>query len=164
MRHVAGHTKNGLTVYIDLINSQAAPHIAAHPHLLGLAKEALGHVTAKKKRIKFEYDTGRPIGYENVVETPADEKAVYARLINDDLYSRFTRKGEPRRTSRVSITIQREEEGDYALTDAWIGSLRPPRPGSPNETAESQDYWSRHAFLLDTQLIQKNSRTEVCPY
>lgn len=164
MRHVAGYTKNGLTVYVDLINSQAAPHIAAQPHLLGLVKEVLGHATAKGERVKFEYDTGRTVGYENVVETPPDERVVYARLVHDDLYSRFTRKGEPKHTNYVSITLQREPEGSYALADAWIGRLKPPRPGSPHETPASREYWSNHAFLLDTQPMQRHTRTETCPY
>lgn len=164
MRHVAGYTKNGLAVYVDLIKSQAAPHIAAHPHLLGLTKNALIRIAAKEERIKFEYDIGHVIGYENVVETPEDEKVLYARLAHDDLYSRFTRKGEPRQTTYVSVTIQREQEGSYALTDAWIGRLKPPRPGSPNETPASREYWSRHAFLLDTQPLQRHTRTERCPY
>lgn len=164
MRHVAGYTKNELVVYVDLINSQAAPHIAAQPHLLGLAKEALGQVKARGERLKLEHDTGRPIGFENVVEVPADEKVLYARLMNDDLYSRFTRKGEPKRTSYISFTLRREGAGSYVLADAWIGRLKPPRPGSPNETPASREYWSNHAFLLDTQLMQKHSRTEVCPY
>jgi len=164
VRHVAGYTKNGHTVYVDLIKSQAAPHIAAHPHLLGLTKDALIHIPAKQERIKFEYNTGRIIGYENVVETPLEEKVLYARLVDDDLYSRFTRKGEPRQTTYISVTIQRESEGSYALVDAWIGRLRPPRPGSPNETPASREYWSRHAFLLDTQPLQRHTRTETCPY
>ena len=164
MRHVAGYTKNGRTVYVDLINSQAAPHIAAHPHLLGLAKDALIRITAKEDRIKFEYDTGNIIGYENIVKTPPEEKVLYARLVRDDLYSRFTKKGEPLQTSYISITIQREQEGDYVLTDAWIGRLKPPRPGSQNETPTSRTYWSCHAFLLDTQPLQRHTRTETCPY
>lgn len=164
MRHAAGYSKNGLVVYVDLINSQAAPHIAAHPHLLGLAKEALSRVKAKGERVKFEYNVGRTIGYENVVETQPGEKVLYARLLNDDLYSRFTRKGTPKHTTYVSVTVQRESEETYVLADAWIGRLKPPRPGSTNETPASRDYWSNHAFLLDTQPMEKHTRTEICPY
>jgi hypothetical protein len=164
MRHLVGHTKNGVAVYIDLINSQAAPHIAAHPHLLGLASQALGQITAKGPRLKVEHNLQRAIGYENVVKTPAGEKVLYARLVNDELYSRFTRKGEPQTTTYVSLTLEREASGSYELVDTWIGRLKPPRPGSVNETAASREYWENHAFLLDTQAMQRQTRTETCPY
>ncbi len=164
MRHIAGYTKNGQVVYVDLIKSQAARHIAAHPHLLGLAGEAIAHIKTKNQRVKFEYNVGHIVGYENVVETPPEERVLYARLLNDDLFSRFTRKGEPMHTKYVSVTLEREEDGSYDLVDTWMGRLKPPRPGSQNETSASRTYWSNHAFLLDTQSMEKNTRTEICPY
>ncbi|HVV66774.1 MAG TPA: hypothetical protein VHB72_01730 [Candidatus Saccharimonadales bacterium] len=164
MKYLVGYTKNRIAVYVDLTNSQAAPHVAAHPYLLGLAKDALSEVTAKEERLKFEQNAGRPIGYENVVETSPGENVIYAQLVKDDLYSRFTRKGVPKRTNYVSLVIERQGMEYYLLTDAWIGRLKPPRPGSPHETPASRQYWATHAFLLDTQVMQKHSRTEVCPY
>lgn len=164
MKHVVGYTKNGLAVHVDLISSQAAPHIAAHPHLLEIIKEALLRTVAKNERFKFEYDTGRVIGYENVVETLPSEKVLYARLVNDELYSRFTRTGKPKPTTYISVTLESNNGDSYELTDTWIGRLKPPRPGSRNETQASRAYWSKHAFLLDTQSMQRHTRTETCPY
>lgn len=164
MRHLVGHTKNGQAVYVDLINSQAAPHVAAHPHLLGLVSKALSQTTVKGDQLKFEYNVGRNIGYESVVKTEPGEKVVYARLMRDELYSRFTRKGDPQHTTYVSAALERDDEGSYELVDAWIGRLLPPRPGSENETPASREYWDSHAFLLDTQPVQRHTRTETCPY
>ncbi|HET7059873.1 MAG TPA: hypothetical protein VFH99_00940 [Candidatus Saccharimonadales bacterium] len=167
MKHFVGSTKNGKPVYVDLIRSQAAPHIATHPYLLGLVSEALAQTKANAPRLKFEHDLQRTVGYENVVKTAPSEKVIYARVLNDELYTRFTTKGTPGATSHVSVVLLQDDSEDdtsYELVDAWIGRLKPPRPGSDNETPESREYWAGHAFLLDTQVMQRHTRTETCPY
>jgi hypothetical protein len=164
MQHLVGKTSNDKPVYVDLIQSQAAPHIAAHPHLLRLVSKTVPQLTITGNRVKVECNLGRVVGYENVVETTSDASILYARIMHDDIYSRFTRKGEPKQTSYITLTLEKQSDESYHLVDTWIGRLRPPRPGSPNETASSRDYWLNHAFLFDNQPTQRSSRTYVCPY
>jgi hypothetical protein len=164
MKHFIANTSNGKSVHVDLIKSQAAPHIASHPHLLDLVRDLVTSTDAQGELMKLQYDVGRPIGYENVVVTTQTSPIVYGKIINDDLYSRFTRTGKPLQTSFISIVMVLDEEGTYMLTDAWIGTLKPPRPGSQHETAESREFWSNHAFLLDTQPLVRSTRTSTCPY
>jgi hypothetical protein len=165
MRHFIGHTRNGLPVYVDLINSTASFHIKNHPHLLVLAKEALSQTEVWGTALRVEHDMGRKIGYANVVKTLPNEKVVYAKVLGDDLYSRFTTKGTPPATTYITIVLEQfEQPTNYQLIDIWFGRLKPARPGSKNETVDSRQYWSEHAFLLDTQPLERHSRTETCPY
>jgi len=164
MKQPVGPTSNGKQVFVDLIHSQAAKHIAGHPQLIGHVAEALRQTTVKTAYLKFEYNLKRSIGYENVVPTAPAEKVVYAQTAHDGLYTRFTRKGNPSSTTYVSMALQQNEDGTYDLLDAWIGRIRPPRPGSDNETPASREYWANHAFLLDKQVLRPHTATETCPY
>lgn len=164
MKHPIGQTRNGIAVYVDLIRSQAATHIAAQPHLLGLAKEMLDKTVAKTAEIHIEHDMGRPIGYSKVVKTTDKDTIFYGRSPGDELYTRFTKNGAPSATKYLTATLLRDSDGDYELKDIWIGRLRPPRPGSANETSESKPYWSTHAFVLDSRPLQLQTITKVCPY
>lgn len=164
MKHLVGHTKNNALVHVDLILSPAARHIANHPHLLNVIKEALLHTNIKGAEYRLEYDLARVIGYENVVQTSTTDKIMYARLIRDPVYSRFTKKGEPKHSTYISILLELQDDDSYDITDAWIGRLRPPRPGSSNEQEASKEYWENHAFLLDSQVLQPRTSTTTCPY
>jgi hypothetical protein len=164
MKHPVGTTANNIPVYVDLTRSQAAVHIARHPHLLGLVKEVVERLTATGPMVSAEYDMGREIGYNFVVETTDKDTILYACLLHDDIYTRFVKNGKPTRTSYLTIVLQREGDDGYLLRDTWIGRTNPPRPGSPNETAKSKPYWANHAYVFDNQPIQSRTITRECPY
>ena len=164
MQHPIGQTRNGAYVYVDLINSPAAKHIAVQPQLLTLAKEMLGQITVQGPAISVEYDMRRPIGYSFIVATTDDDTVLYGRFVKDEVYTRFVKKRIPLLTQYLTITLAQKSRGNYELSDIWIGSIRPPRPGSTNETAKSKPFWSSHAFVFNNQPMQLQTITTTCPY
>lgn len=164
MKHPVGQTRNGAQVYVELIGSPAAQHIAQQPQLLTLAKEMLKQITVRGVEVSIEHDMKRLIGYNFIVATTERDSILYGRLLKDDVYTRFVKNGKPLSTNYLTVTLLRDSDHNYELSDIWIGRLRPPRPGSTNETAESKPYWSNHAFVLDSKSMQVRAATKTCPY
>lgn len=164
MKHPVTQTHNGVMVYVDLVQSPAAAHIASQPHLLGLVREALARRNLNTAEIRMEQDMGRPIGYDFVAPTTENDTVFYAQLLRQSTYTRFVKKGEPLATSYLTIILKRDDSGAYELRDTWIGHLSPPLPGATNEAQDSKSYWSSHAHIFDKQPLQLRSVTKVCPY
>lgn len=168
MTHLLGHTKNDLPVYVDLFKSTAAKHIAREPRLLTLATEVLASINLKTPTVHLECDMGRVIGYDFIVKTTSDEAVFYVQLVQDTVYTRFTKSSKPSPTQYISIVLQRNSEGpegvSYQVDDLWLGRLVPPRPGSAEETPESKPYWEDHAFVFGNQSIQPRTLTKTRPY
>ncbi|HEY8999222.1 MAG TPA: hypothetical protein VIM53_02795 [Candidatus Saccharimonadales bacterium] len=164
MKHPIGQTRNGTQVYVDLIGSQAARHIAQQPQLLTFAKELLEKTAVEGSEANIEYDMGRSVGYNFLVTTKDTDTILYARPVKDEVYTRFVKNGKPFSTRYVTVTLVQNADNDYELSDIWVGRLTPPRPGSINETAESRPYWLHHAFVLDSQPLQLRTVTKTCPY
>lgn len=165
MIHLVGHTQNNIPVNVDLVKSEAAKHISRQPYLLGLAAEALRNTALEESVVNLEHDMERVIGYDFVVKTTGTDTIFYVQLVQDKIYTRFTKNGKPLSTSFVSIVLQRSQKGDsYNMHDVWIGRLTPPRPGSAEETAQSKLYWEDHAYIFENQPIQPRTLTKTCPY
>jgi hypothetical protein len=165
MKHPVGYTRNNLQVYVDLIHSKAAMYISQQPHMLILVKEALGRISPRGPKFAVEHDMGRPVGYTFVVETSDQDSVLYAQLLRDKLFTRFVKNGKPLASNYLSIMLHKDEQGQgYELHDAWIGRLRPPLPGSDDETDQSKSYWSGHALVLEGQSLQMRTITKECPY
>lgn len=164
MKHSIGKSGNGIAVHVDLIQSQAAKHIAQQPHLLNLIAEALKQTTLSGANAKIEQDMGRVIGYNFVIKTADSNGVFYAQLLRDDTYTRFIKNGKPLATRYLSMILRQDEDGAYELSDAWIGRMSPPRPGTADETAESKPYWATHAIILSNESLQLRTVTKECPY
>ena len=164
MKHPIGRTQNDITVYVDLIQSRAATNIAQHPHLLGLIKETLLQTKARGRTITIEHDMGRPIGYSGVVQTGEQDQILYAKLLRDEVYTRFVKNAKPAPSQYLTILLEHDDAGEYQLLDAWIGHTHPPRPGSQDETGDSRPYWANHAYIFEMQSLQLRTATKVCPY
>lgn len=164
MKHLVGYTKDETPVYVDLIRSKAADHIAQSPYLLGLVRETLRQATIRGSKLSLEQDMGRDIGYSFVVETTETDVVFYAQLVHDDTYTRFVKNGKPLSTQHITLNLQRNTDKSYELHDAWIGHTVPPRPGSTDETASSKGYWANHAVIPNNQALQPRTITKVCPY
>lgn len=163
--HLVGYSRNKLPVYIDLINSRAAKHISRHPYLLNVAAEALKSISLSKPQISLEYDMGRNIGHDFVVETTSADSIFYVQLVRDDIYTRFIKNGKPLPTSYVSMVLERDKKDDpYHMKDIWVGRSTPPRPGGSEETPESKAYWEDHAVVFGNEPIQSRTLTKTCPY
>lgn len=165
MNHFVGNTYNNIPVSVDLIASDAAKHIAQQPHLLSLATEALQHAVLAGANINLEHNMGRVIGYDYVVETSAANTVFYAQMVREDVYTRFVKNGDPLATRHLTMTLSYSQSDKlYNLSDIWIGHLRPPRPGSAQETANGTSYWRKHAFVFENQPLQARTLTKTCPY
>lgn len=164
MKHPVGQSRNGAYVYVELIGSPAATHIAQQPQLLALAQEMLNQVSVLGAEANIEYDMKRSLGYNFVIATTEQDTILYGRLIKDDIYTRFVKNGKAIASNFLTLTLLRRSDNSYELSDIWIGRLRPPRPGSANETAESRPYWSTHAAVLDSKFMQIRGITRECPY
>lgn len=167
MKHPVGHTHNKIAVYVDLIHSEAAKHIAEQPHLLSLVAEALHRTTLHGTALTVECDMGRAVGYDFVVSTTGADNVFYAQPLREDAYIRFIKNGKPLSTQSITLILHSNQDKDgttYELQDAWIGHLSPPRPGVAGETAESKSYWENHAYVLSNQTLQLQTITRTCPY
>lgn len=164
MKHLIGQTTTGIAVYVDLIESPAARHIAQQPHLLNLIAEVLQQTTLRGANPTIEHDMGRVIGYDFIIKTTNSSGVFFAQLLRDTTYTRFVKKGKPLPTQRLSMVLHKDGDGAYELYDAWIGPLSPPRPGTADETPESRAYWATHAIILSNEPLQLRTITKVCPY
>lgn len=165
MKQLVGHTHNDIPVFVDLITSDAAGHIAQQPYLLALAAEALRHVTPDGTHVDIELDMGRVLGYDFVIETTAADTVFYARLARENVYTRFVKSGNPLSTQCLAIVLAYDPTpACYDLSDVWIGHLRPPRPDSSQATAKGNLYWEKHAFIFDNQPLQSRTLSKTCPY
>lgn len=164
MKHLIGQSRNGIQIYAQLIGTPAGERISRQPQLLNLAKEMFAKISLRGPDISMEYDISRPIGYDFIIETTDKDTVFYARLLKDAAYTRFVKNGKPLATRYLTVVLSKESSTAYVLSDIWIGRMRPPRPGSTNETAESKSYWSNHALVLDSQPMQPQTVTKTCPY
>lgn len=164
MQHLVGQSRNGIDVHVNLIQSDIAKQISWQPHLLAFVREALGLATLRGGSVVIERDMGRPIGYSFVVPTTDTSKVFYAKLLRDDVYTRFVRDVAPVSTQFLTLLLDRTEKGSYELHGINIGKAVPPRPGSANEAPESRPYWAEHAYVFDKQSVQTQSLTKECPY
>jgi hypothetical protein len=124
----------------------------------------LAAVPVRGHEVIMEYDMQRPIGYSFIVETTDTDVVFYGRLLKDEVYMRFVKNTKPVPTRHLTVTLLRDNDGNYELSDLWIGHAMPPRPGSTNETSESRPYWLAHAFVLSDQVFQTQTVTKTCPY
>ena len=151
-------------MYTYLTGSKVGKRLARQPQLLTLAKELFATVLLSGSQISIEHDLQRQIGYDFVISTSDKSAVFYACLMKDEVYTRFVKNSEPTPSSYITVVLQQDDEKNYELTDIWIGRLTPPRPGSPDETAESKPYWQNHAIVLGDQPLQTQTLTKICPY
>ncbi len=164
MKHPIGQSRNNTAVYVDLIHSSAAKHIAEQPHLLALIAEAIHKTSLRGPIITLEYDMGRPVGYDFVIKTSTTDMVFYAQPVRARSFTRFIKNGEPNATQYITLLLHADKDKTYCLDDAWVGRLRPPQPGTETETSESKPYWAEHAFVLSSQALQTQTITKTCPY
>lgn len=165
MDHFIGYTYNNIPVYVDLISSDAAKHIAQQPNILTLATEVLQRTELVGKTVSIEKDMGRSIGYDHVIETTDANVVFYAQLMRESVYTRFVKNGNPLPTRHLTICLDyNQSDKQYNLNNVWIGRLRPPRPGSVQATTKGNVYWEKHAFVFENQPLQSRTLTRTCPY
>ncbi len=157
-------SKNGLSVYVDLIHSAAGEHIAQQPYILTLAKDLLGNYDLRGTEMVVEHDFGRPIGSSEVVETTDKDAVVYAKRLKHTSYSRFVRRRQLTPSTFLSMSVRRDDAGLYELVDVWIGQQAPPFPTEELQEPASTAFWENHAIVLDGQPLQLRTITKDLPF
>jgi hypothetical protein len=156
---------NGVEIYIDLIKSKAARSIARQPQLLGLIKEALKGKSLTGPEMHIEQDMGRVVGYDFIITTKDGDAVFYAKLINEQIYTRFVKTGKALSTQFISLALESSADGKaYEVQSARIGPSIPPRPGTSGETAASKRYWETHAVMQEGESLQLKTLSKKCPY
>jgi len=162
---VVGVSANDHQVYTNIINSAAGYSFSRQPHLVSLAKDIIESLELTDVVIRMTHDMGRTIGNTNIVTTGDKDTIFYAqRLKRGDSVLRFVKNRSMEPSSELSIVLRKDGDGDYELTDVWIGPACPAFPGSADEGEDSKVYWQTHALTADSESISSQSVTSVCPY
>ena len=157
-------TNNDYDVYINLISSTAGAYLSRRPYVIGLIKELISDNRLQGNRIVIEQDMGRDIGTTDIVATNDKDTIYYAQPLKSDVFSRFAKNRYPQTSSMLTVIVERDSDGNYEVSDAWIGNSHPAFPGDKNETTASRGYWQTHALVQDAQVIQSKSLTKTWPY
>ena len=151
-------------VYVNLISSQAGHYLSRRPHIIAIIQELLSGKRLRGPRVVIERDMGRDIGTTDVVATSDTDTIYYAQPLKSDVYSRFAKNRYPQSSSLLTIIVDKDSEGNYEVTDTWIGSHHPAFPGDEHATEDSKSFWLTHALVQDAQAVQSKSITKTCPY
>ena len=97
---------------------------ASTPKLFDLAREALNSVEIYATDMVITVDLGRNIGMQDLVATSEADEIVYAKRLNRDIFTRFTRSQKPQPSSMVTLVIQ-SDDSRLILASTWIGPAVP---------------------------------------
>lgn len=163
-RHIIAAIANGREIYVNMIDSSAGHYLSRRPYVINLIKEVLEPMELTDSLISMEYDMGRVIGNTDIVETSDKDTIYYARPYKKSFFSRYAKNRNPSPSQMLTIILLQDEDGNYELSDTWIGPYSPPFPGDENETIKSKTYWENHALVQDIHVVQSKTITKVCPY
>jgi hypothetical protein len=163
-RFTIAEPNNGYEVYVNLISSAAGRYLSRQPHLINLIKEVLAPMKLKGGDVLIEHDMGRRIGNTDTVKTDEKDTIFYAQPYKKVVFSRYVKNRAPIPSSKLTIILVRDDEGNYDIVDTWVGQYTPPFPGDEKETDQSKPFWETHAVVMDTQVVQSKTITKTCPY
>lgn len=151
-------------MHVNLISSPAGRYISRQPHIVALIKATLRVTNLAENSRCIECDIGRVIGNTNVVATSSKDSVFYARPVKTVVFSRYVKNRSLSPSSMLTILLKHRSDDSYEITDTWIGPYFPPFPGDDNATSASKTYWETHALVADSQPVQSQSITKICPY
>jgi hypothetical protein len=163
MEHLC-FSRNDIEVVFNSKTSHVATHFADSPLLKATVMEAIKDTDIQSDEMFFEYDSNRIIGTTDLVTTTEADNIIFAKRVNRDIYTRFTKSQSPQECSTVTISLKKFSDMKYELWSAWIGYIGPSFPGDANETANSKPYWSKHALVWGNQEIQEGTETLEQPW
>ncbi|HSX53595.1 MAG TPA: hypothetical protein VLF90_04530 [Patescibacteria group bacterium] len=163
-RYVMREPASGPEVYVNLITSSAGHYLSRHPYLINMIKEVLSTSKLSGAEVVIERDMGRTIGNTDIVETSEKDTIFYAQPYKKSVFARYAKNRYPSPSHKLTIILDKDSDGNYELTDTWIGACSPPFPGDEKATSKSKTYWETHALVQDAQVIQSKTITKVCPY
>jgi hypothetical protein len=162
--HVITGSADTPKVYAHLTLMPLAANISANPHLLRLAEEAVDSANLEGPVVRLEHDMGRSIGHSELVATSDADNIFFARQTKTAGFTRFVKNRKSDPTQFLSLLLARDDDGDYELTNIWIGKISPPMPDAPEAIEKSGEYWARHAVIYNGQPIVSSTLTKTCPY
>lgn len=157
-------TNDAYDIYVDPITSSAGQYLSRRPYVYGLIREVLAKRELLGERVIIEQNMGRNIGTTDIVSTTDDDTIYYARALKSKVYSRFAKNRYPQASKTLTVVIQRDTDGNYEISDTWIGGNHPAFPGDELATPDSESYWKTHALVQDAHVIQSKTLTRTCPY
>ncbi len=163
-KHIITQSPEGYEVYVNLIGSDAGHYLSRQPYVINLIKEAIVSVPIKGKRMVIDHDMGRPIGNTDIVETTDKDSVFYAMPVKKSVYGRYAKNRYPSPSNNLAIIIEKDADGNYEVVNTWIGPMSPPFPGDEHATSKSVSYWSNHALVQDSAVVQSRSITKDSPY
>ena len=163
-KYVITQSPSGYEVYVNLIASPAGQCLSRQPYIINLIKEVLANTKLTKPQTAIEHDMGRIIGNTDIVETTEKDTIYYAQPNKKNIFLRFAKNRHPSPSHKLTIIIQRDTDGNYEVTNTWIGPCSPPFPGDKKATTKSKTYWESHALVPDAQAVQSKTITKLCPY
>lgn len=163
-RFLIAKTLNGREVYVNFIKSAAGKYLNQQPYLVKLIQGLLELKELEKLEELIEHDMGRVIGNTEIVKTNEKDVIFYAQRNKTSVYSRYVKNRPPAPSSVLTVVLIQDEDGNYEISDTWIGNFCPPFPGDEKATKKSKSFWDEHALIMDLQGVQSKSITKVCPY
>lgn len=163
-KYVVGVSQNGREAYINIISSAAGRYFSRQPYLFHIVKDILEPLKLTKPVVRLSHDMGRKIGNTNIVVTKDSDAVYYARQPKQSSMLRFVKNHSMVQSSELAVILERDKNGNYEITNVWIGPLCPPFPDAEDATPESKDYWQTHALVAGSETIDLQTVTRERPY
>lgn len=163
-KYAIAYSSRGYEVYVNLITSAAGQYLSHQPYIINLIKEALATAKLSGSHIALEHDMGRVIGNTDIIETTEKDTIFYALPYKKNVFSRYVKNRYLTPSHILTIILKQDDEGNYEITNTWIGPCSPPFPGDKDATDLSKVYWQTHALVQDAHIVQSKTITKVCPY
>ena len=163
-RYTIADSPNGYEIYVNLIKSSAGHYLSRQPYLLNLIKGVVIPLKLTGPEVRIEHDMGRIIGNSDTVKTGDNDTIFYAQPYNKTVFSRYVKNRPPSPSSNLTIILTKDSDGNYEVSDTWVGRYYPPFPGDERETELSKPFWENHALVMDLQGVQSKSILKACPY
>jgi len=113
--------------------------------------------------IEKEYPFPSVIGKTTCVETNDDDTVFYAIRKDRKGHSRFVLNREPEDTQSLTVVLKRITDY-YIIITCYLGFLTKREPYDPEALPDALDFWSRHAFIFEKEIIIPNTETNICPW
>lgn len=161
---IVGVSANNHQVYTSIINSAAERCFSRQPYLVSLVRGIVESLDLNGPVMNVTRDMGRAIGNTNIVATEDKDQIFYAQRPKHDDVLRFVKNRPMEPSSELSVTLRKDDDGNYELVNVWIGPACPSFPGADGASEDSKPYWQTHALTAGSELISAQSVTSVCPY
>ncbi|NOW87008.1 hypothetical protein B0H39_004889 [Clostridium beijerinckii] len=121
---------------------------------------------------KITFNFNRAIGFNRVINIGVNEKAIYAKRIGREIYSKFVKRKELGvKTSKVVFILNKNkrEEDSYFLITMFPGEEceKEPEDKSIKDVSELEkclNFWRNRAFIYDERSIDVNTIRYSMPY